>query len=690
MLRPLLFLALLPPERAAAQTDSAYRNLSAPRYEVVTDYQVQVPMRDGAHLAAVVVRPATPGRYPVIVNYIPYGKEAEDWFARRGYVAVFAEQRGTGRSEGVMADYFDAQSFRDGYDLVEWAAAQPWSTGKVGMWGISFGAINATRVAALRPPHLAAIAVNSSYANFYGDHWFPGGVRSNHPYVWHGVPNVLYTMLRGPVYDDGAGGRALDLATWARHVRDNGWQGFFPPQWNHPEYDDYWREKDLRSKYADFGVPTLQMANWFDHARNLDEAFQNYQVLKAKGIPQRLVAGPWTHGGFGPTQAVDFRVMRLAWFDRFLKGVATGITEEPPVTLFVMRENRWRHEADWPIARTRPTAFYLAPGGGLAGRPPAATTAGARFTYRPWVGSAAGPYGTWFNAEYRDYLVLPDQRADEAESLTFTTEPLGGDVEATGMADITFFATSTADNTDFTIKLSDVLPDGRSELVTRGWLNSSYRESNVNPRRPAEWRVTRPSAIVPGKVYRYQVTLQNVAYLFRRGHRIRVTIASSDWPSNWPNPKPAENEIRFASADGREAAHLTLPVVPPAAAPLPAPRLPLLPDQPLRRDSTERIWVENDLTRGTVSYRMEEAGERPVPGGTMDARTEWRIDLTRTAPYRQRVDYTSTWVLRRAGQPDVRFVYRVVTDSAGPRASVEVSGVDGSRGAAVPGREQRR
>lgn len=673
LLLVLLAAATLAPRPASAQAETPYRNLSAPTHEVVTEYEVKVPMRDGIFLSANVVRPKGPGKFPVVISYIPYGKDPDRFFAERGYVAIFAEARGTGTSEGVMADYFVAQSNRDGYDLVEWAARQPWSTGKVGLWGISFGAINATRIAALQPPHLAAIAVNSSYANFYGDHWYPGGVRTNHPYVWHGAGNVLATMLRGPVYDDGKGGKVVDLARWKQHQADNGWREFFPPQWEHSLYDAYWQEKDLRSKYGTFAVPTLQLANFFDHARNLDEAFQNYLVLKSKRVPQRLVVGPWTHGGFGPTQAVDFPQMQLAWFDRFLKGVETGITTEPPVTIFVMRENRWRHEADWPIARTVPTRFYLTSDGGLTTAAPAVPGRPRRYTYRPWVGSAAGPYGTWFDAAYDEFLVQPDQRVDELESLTFTTDELDADREMTGMPEITFYATSSATNTDFTIKVSDVLPDGKSELVTRGWLNSSFRESDVNPRRPEDWRFVAPSPILPGKVYRYRVTLQNIAYRFKRGHRIRVTIASSDWPSNWPNPLPAENAIRFESPDGTDASYVTLPIVPAAVDPLPEPRLPMAPVQAEPTDGpAERIWMEHDLTGRTMSYRRSQRSDRTIPGGgTVQAENEWRIDLTREAPYRQRIDFVTTWVLLRPGQPDVRFRYRVQTDSAGPRASVD-------------------
>ncbi len=658
-----------------AQTPTAWRNLSAPSHPVTTDFSVMVPMRDGVRLAANIVRPTKPGRYPVVINYIPYGKDPSSYFAVRGYVAIFAEERGTGQSEGVMKDYFDAQSFQDGYDLVEWAASQPWSDGKIGLWGISFGAINATRVAALRPPHLRALAVNSAYANFYGDHWYPGGVRSNHPYVWHGAPNLLYTMLRGPVYDDGKGGKTLDLETWKRHLNDNGWAGFFRPQWDHDTYDAYWQEKDLRSKYATFDVPTLQVANFFDHARNHDEAYQNYLVLKSKKVPQKLIAGPWTHGAFGPTQVIDFEQTMLAWFDHFLKGVNTGITEEPPVSVFVMRENRWRAEEDWPIARTKPTRYFLTTNGSLTTRTPSPAAAPPRrFTYHPWVGSAAGPYGTWFDASYSDYIGLPDQRPDEAESLTFTSEPLAAPTEVTGMPAISFYAVSSAKNTDFTIKLSDVQPDGRSDLVTRGWINSSYRESNLNPARPEHWKVAAPTPIIPGKVYRYRVTLQNIAYQFQPGHRIRVTIASSDWPSNWPNPLPARNEIRFESPDG-DRSFIELPIVPARAMPLAEPYIPLSAprDRPPRPDEAERFWLENDLTAGKMIYRSTSRSERPVPGGTLTDDSEWRIDLTKTPPYRQSIDLKTTWTIRRPGKPDVRFVYWVATDSAGPRPTVSLT-----------------
>lgn len=657
---------------ARAQESAPYPNLSQPTLRTIPQYEVMVPMRDGVRLAVNIVRPAAPGRYPVVLQYWPYGKTPDAYFAERGYVAVFAEGRGTGSSEGRMADYFDAQSYRDGYDLVEWSAAQDWSSGKVGMWGISYGAINTTRVAALKPAHLAAISVNSSYANFYGDHWYPGGVRSNHPYVWHGAGNVLATMLRGPVYDDGRGGQVVDLERWKRHQANNGWRGFFLPQWEHPTYDDYWKEKDLRSKYRDFAVPTLQFANYFDHARNHDEAYQNFLVLKAKGVPQKLVAGPWTHGGFGPAHVVDFKLTTLAWFDHFLKGVENGIAKEPAVSLFVMRENAWRAEEDWPIARTTPRRLYLDAAGGLAATRPRTPTAIAPkvFTYHPWVGSAAGPYGTWFDAQYTDYLVLPDQRVDEAESLTFTTPALTEDTEVTGMPEVSFLASSTAANTDFTIKLSEVQPDGRSDLVTRGWINSSYRESNVNPAAPGDWRFVQPTPIVPGQVYRYRVTLQSIAYRFRKGHRIRLTIASSDWPSNWPNPNAAVNTVHFSDA----GSHVVLPVVPARTAPLPPPRLALVPpamSPPPAPGSQDRIWMEHDLTGRTASYRNEVRAVQVVPSGTIQRDASWRIDLSKTPPYQQVIDFVTTYTIVRAGHSDVRFVYRVRTDSAGPRATVE-------------------
>ncbi|MCA2985478.1 CocE/NonD family hydrolase [Gemmatimonas sp.] len=657
---------------AAAQSAPVPLPPAPATHEVTIDHEVLIPMRDGTRLGATIVRPRAPGRYPVVVRYEPYGRTVMTYFAERGYVTVLAEGRGTGSSGGIMADYFDAISFRDGYDVVEWAAAQPWSTGKVGLWGISYGAINATRIAALRPPHLAAVAVNSSYANFFGDHFFPGGVRSNHPYVWHGGGNMLSTMLRGPVYPGADGQPVLDLERWRQRIRDNKWEGYYTPQWTHDQYDAYWEEKDLRSKYATYEVPTLQVGNYFDHARNHDEAYLTYQVLKAKGIPQQLIVGPWTHGGGGPAHTIDFPRTALVWFDQFLRGIDTGITREPPVTLFVMRQNMWRTEDTWPIARTVPTTFQLGGDGTLATAPPRDTSS-RRFVYRPWVGSAAGPYGTWFNAQYDEYLVLPDQRADEGESLTFTTDPLSADVESTGMPEISFLATSTATNTDFSIKLSDVFPDGRSALVTRGWINSAHRESNVNPRTPGEWRVAPTSAITPGVAARYRVTLQNVSYRFRKGHRLRVTIASSDWPSNWPNPLPATNTVHVAQGGTIGVSTFTLPVVPASPTPRPAPRLALRTSDAPRAPSPNgpRIQIVHDLSTSTVSYQSDRRSERAVPGGTMEQVEVWRVDVTKAPPYRQVIDYANTQTLRRPGFPDLRVTWRVRTDSAGPKATVE-------------------
>jgi hypothetical protein len=677
MKRPLVSLAVLALVATAIARQPEkhpYTNLSPPQYETIIEYEVKVPMRDGVRLAANIVRPKAPGRFPAVISYVPYGKDPNPFFAQRGYVTVFAEGRGTGTSEGVMADYFLEQASQDGYDLVEWVARQPWCDGNVGLWGGSYGAINATRIAALGPPHLKAIAVNSSYANFFGDHWYPGGVRTNHPYAWHGVMNLLATMLRGPIYDDGKGGKRVALDLWKRHIAENGWRNFFRSQWEHTSYDEYWKEKDLRSKYASFAVPTLQFGNYFDHARNHDECYQNYLVLKAKQVPQKLIVGPWDHGGGGAKYVLNYQLITLAWFDRFLKGIDTGITREPPVTIFVMRQNRWRFEQDWPIARTRFTKFYLTRAGTLTLKGPN-RPGSLRFTYRPWVGSAAGPYGTWFDFKYDDYLVQPDQRVDEAESLTFTSDELAQDLEVTGMAEINFYAASSADNTDFTVKLSDVLPNGKSELVTRGWVNSSYRESNLNPRRPEEWKFVPPSPIAPGKVYRYRFTLQNISYLFKKGHRIRVTIASSDWPSNWPNPKPAENEIYFASPDQRDASYILLPVIPKQEPALPEPQLPERPTPPSPpAPPPYTIWIEKNLRQSTISYNFANRVERPIPGGTFHDVREWKILLRQEPPYEQTITVVTNWTLLRPGAEDVRFVYRFRCDHSGPQVVVELNG----------------
>jgi hypothetical protein len=667
----------------------SYENLSQPIYEVTIDYGVNVPMRDGRNLAANIARPNVAGQFSALVVLSPYGKNVSsdtpdgNFFAPRGYVVVYAELRGTGRSQGIMTDYFIDQQWQDGYDLVEWVAQQSWCNGNVGMGGTSWMAITTTRTAAKKPPHLKAIAINSAYANFYGDHFFPGGTRGLSPWTWHHMGNQLYTFLRGPVYDIlGSAGQEVDTALWEFHIANNGWTTCPQGLWENSVYNDFWKDKDLRSKYNTLDTPTLQIANHFDHVRNIDEAYQNHMVLKDKNIPHKLVVGPWSHGAYGTTYLIDQNTLYLAWFDYWLKGLDTGIMKEPPIALFVMRDNKWRFENEWPIARTKYTKFYFTPEGDLTtnkgkvqSQASKTKTKSLTYDYKPWVGIAAGPQTPFLDFNYTDFLVQDDHREDDALSLTFTSDVLTEDFEVSGMPEVMFYASSNASDTNWVVKLNELQPDGTSVMITRGWLNSSYRESNVNPRLPQDWKFVTPTNINQGAVYRYKFTLANTSYVFKAGKRIRIAISSSDWPTIWPNPNQAENTIHLIHKDkalgkGKLFSHITLPVVPKPKKSLPEPQLPSSPDVPWVPPSSygSRYWVDDDIFGDTITVNSAyDTGSYPDGlGNTRSYNELWQVMLPKERPQDHRVVYNSIGIINREVVDSIKYTYSYTVDQNGP------------------------
>ena len=660
-------------------------NVSKPTYQVTAQYDVKIPMRDGTRLAAIIWKPEGEGKFPVVMRYWPYFKgdaRTAKYFAERGYVVVQAEKRGCGNSEGFTLDYFSAVEFQDGYDLVEWVAAQSWSNGKVGMFGGSYGAMMATRTAAQQPPHLVAIAFESEYSNFFGDCFFIGGWRSNAIWAARHMDNITKTMLKGPIYDDPqTGGKMVDLELWKYQVANNNWKNHPKGFWENMEYNEFWMHKDLRSKYDKLKIPMLMIQSYFDDGRFHDGAYINYQVLKEKGIPVKLIAGPWSHATFQGPQKVDREYYDLAWFDYWLKGIDTGIQKEPPISIFVMRENKWRHENEWPIKRTQFVKYYLTPKGNLTkskekviAEVKETKKEKLRYAYKPGVGVAAGFYGAGPTNEptlkYEEFRVQMDQRRDENDSLTFTTEELRQDMEMTGMGEVEFYASSTSDDTDFCIKISDVLPNGRSELVASTWLNSSYRESNVNPRQPKDWKFVKPTKIVPGQVYKYKYTIQHTSYVFKKGHRIRATISSSDWPTMWPNPNPAENEIHF-----KNLSYVALPIIPKQSPALPEPKMAIYADPPVMVTGELDCWIEEHLGTNTISYigDIKYPLLRMGPLGEVWSGQEWRIILPKDNPYDQKVTFKRTYVLNRKDGGGMKYILSSTIDNKnGPIVNLEV------------------
>jgi hypothetical protein len=270
-----------------------------------------------------------------------------------------------------------------------------------------------------------------------------------------------------------------------------------------------------------------------------------------------------------------------------------------------------------------------------------------------------------------------NHKSDEAYSVAYTTEKLEEDMEITGMAEIQFYASSTADEINFIVKLFDVFPDGKTEMVTRAWLNSSYRESNMNPRYPEDWKFVEPTKIIPGAINKYKLTITNTSYVFKEGHRIRLVISSSDWPSIWPNPSPAENEIysmvhqKAHKKGGHDFSYLLLPVVPRQYPPLPEPNLPGRADAPWRPPTAD-YWIDDDIFKNGISANYKSSSSSQDSLGKYWTGREWEAILPKNNSSDHVVNFKYTWIMDRAQEDDIKFVYTYTVDKNGPQVNVDV------------------
>jgi putative CocE/NonD family hydrolase len=563
---------------------------------------VAVPMRDGTILRADVFHPRSPGRYPALVERTPYALalRADDGarFARHGYVYVAQNVRGRFGSGGAFHPWQDDGwgTNRDGFDTIEWAAAQPWSNGVVGMSGGSFAGCAAYLAAAARPPHLRALVVRQGMADPGGDTVYRGGV--------HQLGMLRDWILRAvllPELEQAStppelsarreriSGAHAQLERWLRHLPLRS----FPPieeaaDWYftwlaRPQGSPYWRQVDVTRQVAAIDAPILHLGGWFDVF--LDSTLRCFTGIRRHGRSagcrsgQRLIVGPWDHWAsgadrrfvgeldFGPPADLDFDAARLRWCDDWLKGEETATAHGAPVRIFLMGDNRWLDLEDWPPpgityrrlylrAGTGPTADSLN-NGGLTFAPPAEAEAPDRFVYDPADPTPSllryprtGPH---------------DHRPIEGRLLTFTSAVLERDVTVIGPVRAVLYAASSAPDTDWVARLCDVWPDGRSMSVCDGILRARYRHS-----------LEREELMVPGRVYRFEVDLRATAQVFKAGHRLRVQVTSSDFPRyarNLNTGGAPNEEARGTVAtntvmhDAGRASYIALPVVPAAPGP---------------------------------------------------------------------------------------------------------------------------
>ena len=517
----------------------------------------RIRMRDGIELAATLYLPAQPaGPVPALLEYLPYRKDdamlARDYelyayLATHGYAGARVDIRGTGSSDGDLPEgEYTEQEQLDAEDVIAWLAAQPWCTGAVGMWGISWGGFNAIQVALRRPPALRAIiAVDASDDLFHDDvHYIDGLLHIDEYVVMIDHLNALPPTPGFPV-DSPAFARRFDsepwLMTWLARQQDG----------------PYWRRASLRPDYGRLTVPAFLIGGWYDGYRDSVP-----RMLAAAPAPVKIMIGPWNHTfphNAVPGPAIEWRADAVRWWDHWLKGADNGIMSEPPVTVYVRHwhppdpdlaeiPGRWRAEAAFPPERTAYRAWYCGPERNLSADPPGAGSAELRY-----VASAGVEAGHWWGE------LTVDQRGADAFSLVFDSPPLAEDVEILGFPLVELHGSADAEPLHWFGRLCDVAPDGTVTLVTGGGRPGRpdpLRDAGSLPGRAG--LPARPAGGAPSAAGALPLELHVTSWVFPRGHRIRLALSNAMWPMIWPTPHPATATVRL----GPDGTRLVLPVVP--------------------------------------------------------------------------------------------------------------------------------
>ena len=545
---------------------------AGPRYRIQLLRNILVPISGGAELACDVYLPEGAGRCPTLVSPTPYRKDdyiGSAWqhvityFVERGYAHVVADFRGLGSSSGIAAEAMSDSEAGDGVELVEWAASQPWSDGRVGMYGVSYGGISALRTAAARPPHLRAIIPLLATADPYDDFVYPGGCfNCLGVAAWSSYMHAM--QMAPPMYQDP---ERRWYTVWQTRLEHT--EPLVVPWLEHPERDAFWRAKSIALELIE--VPTFLIGGWRDIFP--DAMPRAYERL---GVPRKLWMGPWPHVApdSAPIEAVEYLPVMCRWFDRFLREEHNGIDTEPPVTLFVQGEGSgWTHEDEWPIPRARVRTFFAEKDGGLVDEP-VDPDGSIWYVADPTVGTQAGLWDVRGTG-----IGLPlDQRPDDDRSLTFTTQPLTRALEITGRPEARLsLVIVEGRDANIVVKICDVAPDGFSTLVTTGWLRAVHRSSHE-----------RVEPITADQPLEARVPLWATSYRVPVGHRLRMSVSCADFPRIWPSRTNAR--LRLATGGG---SLVRLPVVPPGGQRGRRPNRPRVRERP-------RAWCMSRLRRGAT------------------------------------------------------------------------------------------
>ena len=510
--------------------------------------QQWIPMPDGVRLSATLYMPNDPkpgDKFPALLEYLPYRKDdataardypVHSWFAAHGYVSVRVDIRGFGASEGApTAREYSEQEQLDGEQVIAWLAAQSWSNGEVGMFGISWGGFNSIQMAMRHPPALKAIiAVDATEQLFHDDVHYIDGMMHFDEFELN--MDLAPSMTGAPDYtlDEKVLGPRFESAPWSlmyfKHQRD----GQF---WHAPV-----------RPLSDIKIPCFLIGGLLDGYR--DSIPRMFEQVKA---PLKAIIGPWNHtfpNDAEPGPAIEWRDQALRWWDYWLKNRNTGIMEEPPLAVYMQDwhppdthlknvPGRWRAEIGWPPRNAVNTTLYLYDAHVLSTEP--AKPATHQLRYLPSIGVEAG---FWWGE------LLTDQRPVDAFSLTYDSSPLQQELTLLGRPHALLQVSSSAPQADWFARLSDVAPDGTVTQVAGAGLNGAQRDSPSDPK-----------DLVPKQTYSLDIEMHLATWTFPKGHRVRLAVSNALWPMVWPTPYAMTTSLQLGGDGG---SRLTLPLVAPS------------------------------------------------------------------------------------------------------------------------------
>jgi putative CocE/NonD family hydrolase len=609
---------------AGATPVAAAPRSTSPASDGVALRESRIPMPDGVRLAADLWIPEGTkgtGRFPVLLEYLPYRKTESrgdryglySYFVRRGYVVARVDIRGTGNSEGRLVDHeYTDREQEDGEAVIAWLARQPFSTGKVGMFGISWGGFNSIHMAMRNPPALKAILAVDATDDLYQDdvHFMDGGI---HVDSWEMSMDLANAMPGAPDY-------VLDEAFFENRFDTRPWMFTYKRM---QRDGPFWDRTALKTRYEAIRVPTFVIGGWYDGYR--DSVPRMLQHLKA---PIKAIVGPWSHcwpHDAYPEPGIEWRHEAVRWFDQWLKGRDTGILKEPRLAVYVRHwhppgprleqaPGAWRFEEGWPIPRIRDQVLLPRPdhtlevlevGDAAADQRTSAEAAAQALRYAPATGIEVGGPVMWWGD------VAPDQRPSDAFSLVYDTEPLAEEVEILGLPRARLQVSADAPLARWFARLSDVAPDGTVTLVAGAGFNGAHRDSAKEPK-----------PIEPGRPFGIDIEMHFTSWVFPKGHRMRLAVSNALWPMIWPTPYPMTTTLHLG---GDHPTQLILPVVPPANRPRPE-FLPPARDEDLAGFGTldpgtvsgygEIETIERDAGRGVTKVIATNAGGSRYPWGT--------------------------------------------------------------------------